>query len=196
MRLVTLVYLRRGTNTFTTGRCQFVSYNEVAQTLARFHLDAHISDVSSDSNECGCCRHTSLHQLPVESRDEGTCEWDDAWDRIYQWPYIIYIYMILTVNCVYTPNTVFVLLMCLFIFNSTYILSDSSHTQTHTHTVLLPPGGHTLKRFSCWQNRIFCSNFYSNISTLYNPKEFKTLLHCLNIYSFWNMTNFTLPIHD
>lgn len=53
----------------------------------------------------------------------------------------IYIYMILTVNCVYTPNTVFVLLMCLFIFNSTYILSDSSHT--HTHSPPATRGPHT-----------------------------------------------------
>lgn len=194
MRLVTLVYLRRGTNTFTTGRCQFVSYNEVAQTLARFHLDAHISDVSSDSNECGCCRHTSLHQLPVESRDEGTCEWDDAWDRIYQWPYIIYIYIWSSLLTVFILLTLCLFCWCVYLYLTAHIFCLTAHT--HTHTVLLPPGGHTLKRFSCWQNRIFCSNFYSNISTLYNPKEYKTLLHCLNIYSFWNMTNFTLPIHD
>lgn len=140
MRLMTLVYLRRGTNTLTSGRCQFVSYNEAAQTLAGF------SDVSSDSNERGHRRHTRLRQLPVESRDEGTYEWDETWDKICQWP-DIYIYMILTVNCVYISSTECVLFMWLFIFYSTYILSDSRQTDT----VLLPPGGLTQRSFNCWQ---------------------------------------------
>lgn len=134
MRLVTLVYLRRGTNTFTTGRCQFVSYNEVAQTLARFHLDAHISDVSSDSNECGCCRHTSLHQLPVESRDEGTCEWDDAWDRIYQWPYIIYIYIWSSLLTVFILLTLCLFCWCVYLYLTAHIFCLTAHTHRHTHT--------------------------------------------------------------